>query len=77
MRGALALRYVLPALARSIVATGVAWIFLPDAPTYVIPAYTSSASALVGSLLAGPVAGMFSVAYARLITWAERHKPQN
>jgi H+/Cl- antiporter ClcA len=50
---------------------------LPDAPTYVIPAFTSSASVVVWSLLAGPIAGLFSVVYVRLMTWAERNKPEN
>jgi H+/Cl- antiporter ClcA len=31
---------------------------------------------LVWALLAGPVAGVASVVYVRMITWAERHKPQ-
>ena len=75
MRGVLALRYVMPALVASAVATAVAWIILPDAPTYPIPAYASSTPAVVWALLAGPVAGVFSVAYVRLITWAERNKP--
>lgn len=77
MRGILALRYVLPALLTSVVATAVAWLMLPDAPTYVIPSYSSSASVVVWSLMAGPIAGLFSVGYVRLITWAERNKPQN
>jgi CIC family chloride channel protein len=42
MRGMLALRYVLPALFASVVATAVSWLALPDAPTYLIPAYPSS-----------------------------------
>lgn len=77
MRGMLALRYVLPALLTSVVATGVAWIVLPDAPTYLIPSYSSSPSVVVWALLAGPIAGLFSVAYVRLLTWAERQKPRN
>jgi len=77
MRGMLALRYVLPALFASVVATAVAWVVLPDTPTYVIPSYSSSASVVAWALLAGPVAGIFSVAYVRLITWAERSKPEN
>ena len=77
MRGVLALRFVLPALLTSVVATAVAWIALPDAPTYIIPGYVSSASAVVWALVAGPIAGLFSVGYVRLITWAERHKPEN
>src|SRR5579863_6299684 len=77
MRGVLALRYILPALVCSVVATAVAWTMLPDAPTYLIPSYASSASVIVWALVAGPVAGLFSVIYVRFITWAERNKPQN
>jgi len=76
MRGVLALRYVLPALFASLVATAVSWIALPDAPTYLIPAYTSSISCLLFALIAGPIAGLVSVGYVRAITWADRSKPQ-
>jgi len=76
MRGVLALRFVLPALVASVVATAFAWIMLPDAPTYVIPSYVNSGPVIVWALLAGPIAGLFSVGYVRLITWAERNKPE-
>ena len=77
IRGMLALRYVLPALFASVIATAVSWVALPDVPTYVIPAYTSSASVVAWALLAGPIAGVVSVGYVRMITWADRHKPEN
>src|SRR6202051_1116544 len=76
MRGVLALRYVLPALFASMVATAVSWLALPDAPTYVIPAYSSSMSSVVWALVAGPIAGVFSVGYVRAVTWADRNKPR-
>ena len=76
MRGVLALRYVLPALFASLVATAISWIALPDAPTYLIPAYASSTSCLVWALIAGPITGVASVGYVRAITWAYRSKPQ-
>lgn len=76
MRGALALRYVLPALFTSVVATGVAWLSLPDAPTYLIPSYSNSASSMAWALIAGPIAGLVSVGYVRAMTWADRNKPQ-
>jgi chloride channel protein, CIC family len=75
MRGMLALRYVLPALFASVVATAVSWVALPDAPTYLIPAYPSSLSCVVWALVAGPIAGIVSVGYVRAVTWADRHKP--
>jgi chloride channel protein, CIC family len=76
MRGVLALRYVLPALIASVVAAAVSWVVLPDAPTYLIPAYSSSTSSIVWALLAGPIAGVVSVGYVRAVTWADRSKPQ-
>lgn len=76
MRGVLALRYVLPALFASVVATAVSWLALPDAPTYLIPAYSSSISSVVWALLAGPIAGAVSVLYVRAVTWADRNKPE-
>jgi chloride channel protein, CIC family len=76
LRGVLALRLVLPALIAAVIATAVSWIALPDAPTYVIPAYSSSPSVLLWALLAGPVAGLVSVLYVRMIGWADHYRPQ-
>jgi H+/Cl- antiporter ClcA len=76
MRGKLALRYVLPALFASMIATGVSWFALPDAPTYVIPAFVSSASIILWAVAAGPIAGLASVRYVRMVTWADRHRPK-
>ena len=77
MRGRLALRYVLPAIFASVIATAVSWLALPDAPTYIIPAYSSSASSVVWALLVGPIAGVVSVGYVRIISWADRNRPKN
>jgi H+/Cl- antiporter ClcA len=76
MRGVLGLRYVLPALLASLIATAVSWLALPDAPTYVIPAYSSSLPAIAGALVAGPIAGVLSVVYVRLVRWADRNRPR-
>jgi H+/Cl- antiporter ClcA len=76
LRGALSLRLVLPALLTSLVATAVSWTVLPNAPTYLIPAYPSSLSIGVWALLAGPIAGLLSVVYVRMIAWADRNKPE-
>ena len=76
LRGVLALRLILPALLASAAAAGVAWwLALPNEPTYPIPSYTLSASVICFSILAGPIAGVFSVAFVRAIAWADRHKP--
>src|SRR5579863_5969470 len=76
MRGRLALRYVLPAIFASVIATAVSWLALPDAPTYIIPAYSSSASCVFWALLVGPIAGAVSVGYVRIISWADRNRPK-
>ncbi|MHB8383691.1 MAG: chloride channel protein [Candidatus Binataceae bacterium] len=76
MRGRLALRYVLPAVFTSLIATAVSWLALPDARTYIVPAYSSSASSIVWALLAGPLMGVVSVGYVRVITWADRSRPK-
>lgn len=76
LRGQLALRFVLPTLVTSLTATGVAWLFLPDAPTYEIPAYASSLSAVAWALVAGAIAGLVSVLFVRAVAWASRHRPQ-
>ena len=75
LRGALALRFVLPALLTAIVATGVSWAFLPDMPTYVIPLYKGSISSVGWALVAGPIVGLVSVLYVRAVAWADAHKP--
>jgi chloride channel protein, CIC family len=75
VRGALALRYILPALLCSIVATAVSWTMLPNAPTYKTPTFTSSFWALGFAVVCGLAAALFSVCYVRLVTWAERKKP--
>ncbi len=75
LRGMLALRFVLPALITSIVATGVSWIFLPDAPTYHLPKFTNSYPLMLWALVAGSVIGLFSVGYIRAVTWAETRRP--
>jgi H+/Cl- antiporter ClcA len=80
MRGKLALRYVLPAVFASMIATGVSWLSLPNAPTYIVPqyespAYGSSLSVMVWAVLAAPIIAIASVGYIRMVRWADRNKP--
>jgi CIC family chloride channel protein len=76
LRGALALRYVLPALVTTLVATQVSWAFLPDAPVYVIPVFHGSIAADAWAMVAGPVIGLVSVGYVRGVAWADRNRPR-
>lgn len=73
--GTISLPLVLPALATSMIATGVAWIFLPTDPTYLVPSYDAHASQIVWAVLAGPLAALASVAYIRLIAAAHAIRP--
>jgi chloride channel protein, CIC family len=77
LRGVLALRLILPALLASAVATAVSWTMLPNAPTYSIPAYPLSASVVCWALAAGPLIGVVSVGYVRLVAWADANKPKS
>jgi CIC family chloride channel protein len=77
LRGMLALRLVLPALLTSVIATATAWLVLPDAPTYVVAQFDSSAPSLILALVVGPIAGLVSVAFVRAIAWADRNRPEH
>ncbi|MDQ2804025.1 MAG: chloride channel protein, partial [Pseudomonadota bacterium] len=74
--GTLSLPLIAPAMATSFIAVAVSWLFLPDRPTYAIPFYGISAGLVVWALLAGPLAGLASVAYVRVISWADARKPK-
>jgi CIC family chloride channel protein len=73
--GSFALPVVFPALVTSLIATAVAWIYLPTSATYAdIPNYRFSASLLIWSLLAGVVIGVLAIFYVRLIGWVSFHR---
>jgi H+/Cl- antiporter ClcA len=74
MRGKLALRFVLPALFTSLIATGVSWLALPDAPTYIIPSFPLSASVIVWAIMTAPLFAFGSILYVRLVRWADKGK---
>ena len=73
--GTLSLPLVLPALACSLLATAVSWVALPSRPTYLVPTYDVHASQIVWALLVGPIAGIVSVAYIRVIRSANAVRP--
>jgi len=75
LRGVLALRLILPALLASAIAAGISWLALPNAPTYLIPAYSSSPSVVCWAIVAGPIAGLVSIGYVHLVAWADRTNP--
>jgi CIC family chloride channel protein len=73
--GTLTLPLVLPALATSLIATGVAWIALPTSPTYKITTYPVSGQQVVWAVIVGPIAGLAAIGWIRLIALAHRLRP--
>jgi len=75
LRGMLALRLVLPALLTSLAACVIAWLVLPNVPTYAVPVFTNSGPALGLAVIIGPLAGLVAVGYVRSVAWADRNRP--
>ena len=75
MRGKLALRFVLPALLASLIATGVSWLALPNAPTYHIASFPLSASVIVWTIVTAPLFAFAAILYVRFVRWADQGKP--
>jgi len=75
--GSISLPVMLPALLCSAVATATAWVYLPQQATYVgIPSYHFSMTLMIFAVVAGPVVGLVSVAWVRLIGFASHHRPR-
>ncbi len=77
LRGALALRLVVPALAAALIATKTASFVVPNAPLYNVPAYTISPDVYLWAIIASPLIGLWSVAFVRAISWAYGARPSN
>jgi H+/Cl- antiporter ClcA len=73
--GTLALPLALPALATSVIATAVAWVALGTGPTYRLPSYAVHPQQLAWAALAGPIIGVVSIGWVRIIAWAGTHRP--
>ncbi len=73
--GSITLPVMLPALACSWIATATAWVYLPNRAVYLgIPDYKFSGTLMTWALLAGPVIGLISAAYIRLIGLVSHHR---
>jgi CIC family chloride channel protein len=73
--GGVALPTILPALACTGIATLTAWIYLPSHATYVgIPDYRVTVALVGWTFIAGPIIGILSAAYVRLIGWVSHHR---
>lgn len=69
--GELAMPLVLPALVASLLATGVALLLVPVEPAFHVPDYFLTPQHVAWAVIAGPLLGLTSVAYVRLIAWAD------
>ncbi len=68
--GAITLPVILPALACSTIATETARWYLADHATYAgLPHYHSSARLLIWAILLGPLVGLVSAGYIRVLGW--------
>ncbi len=73
--GVLSVPTLLPALACSAIATGMAWLTLTNGPTYAgVPAYHVSGQLVVFALVAGPLLGLVAVGFIRLIGLVSHHR---
>ncbi|MGB0095000.1 MAG: chloride channel protein [Solirubrobacteraceae bacterium] len=74
--GTLSLPVVLPAVAMSAIATVVAWVVVPDRPTYLVPVFGVTASQVVWAVIIGPLAGLVAVGWVRAIAAVNTLKPR-
>lgn len=74
--GTIRLPLIPPALAASFIATAVSWLMLPNQPPYVLPTNPVALTQVVWAVGFGPIAGLASAAYVRLIVLADHAKPQ-
>lgn len=73
--GSLTLPLIPPALATSFIATAVSWLFLSAKATYLIPTYPVSTPQMVFALIFGPIAGLASTLFVKLIIRVEGIRP--
>jgi CIC family chloride channel protein len=75
LMGSITIPVVLPAVACSLVATAVAWLYLPQHATYVdLPDYHFSLTIFVCAVVMGPIIGFLASAYIRLMGWISHHR---
>ena len=73
--GTISLPVILPAILCSGIATATAWVYLPRYATYVgLPDYRFSVTLLVWAVLVGPVVGLASVGWVRLVGFVSHHR---
>ncbi len=66
---------MLAATTTSFLAVAVSWLLLPNVTTFLVAPRSVSLPLLVWAALAGPVLGIASAFYVRVIGWAEKGRP--
>lgn len=75
MLGELTLPVILPALACSVIATGVGYLYLPDRATYLgVPNFPFHLAQVLFAVVAGPLIGLFAVGFIRLMGLVSHHR---
>jgi len=73
--GTLSLSVMLPALACSAIATATAWVYLPRHATYVgLADFHFTGTLMAWAVLSGPVFGVVSVGWVRLVGFVSHHR---
>ncbi len=73
--GSLSVSVVLPALATSVIATVTSWIYLPNQTTYLgLGNFHFSTSQLIWAIVTGPIFGVLSVGYVRMMAWVSHYR---
>lgn len=73
--GTLALPLVAPAFVASLLAVATAWIFLPNQPSYNLPAMPLTTSLVVWSVVFAPLAGLASALFVKAIAFIAPRRP--
>ena len=74
--GSLSMRLVAPAFVATLTATGIAWLLLPNEPTYHLPAMPLSLGLVVWAIVFAPIAGVASAWFVKLIAFVGACKPK-
>jgi CIC family chloride channel protein len=75
--GTISLPLLLPALLASGIATAVSWITLAPHTVYAVPKLAPPTVSLMAfALCVGPILGVSSAGYVRMIAWASDHRPK-
>lgn len=74
--GTLAMPLVAPALATSLIAVATGWLLLPNEATYHTPPYEVTAGLVVWAVVFGPLAGVASAGFVKLVARVAELRPK-